>query len=67
MIKWEYRVEYLDYRSDEKTFKDLEERLNDLGEMGWELVNFPNGLLENKVDGYAIFKKEQGTIADLFL
>lgn len=74
MKRWEYRVEYLArYKKDQERFVDLEtenarslwqqeteERLNELGEDGWELIQLTEDFLENKyLDGYGVFKREK--------
>lgn len=68
MQKWEYRIGYLAHRGQtaghipgnpDKAYwvQDLEMDLNKFGADGWELVSFPDDILADRVDGYALFKR----------
>jgi len=70
MQQWEYCVEYLAHRGHDSGYdlgtkvfdkmlwqQDLEKTLNKFGSQGWELVSFPEGLLSDCVDGFAVFKR----------
>lgn len=69
MKKWEYRIGYLAHRGHDSGYvpgkgfdkqlweQDLEDTLNEFGSEGWELVLFPQDILYECVDGYALFKR----------
>lgn len=68
MQKWEYKLGYLSHRGRESGHipgnpdkeywvQDLEMDLNKFGADGWELVSFPDDILADRVDGYALFKR----------
>jgi hypothetical protein len=70
---WEYEFKYLCHRgSDEKvpgfetktyTHQDIESQLNDLARQGWELIYFPNELLQgDHVEGHGLFRREKGFV-----
>lgn len=46
-MKWEYKYIYIDSKiSNKKTANQINEELNNLGEDGWELVNFTTVLID---------------------
>lgn len=68
MEKWEYKVAYIAHRGGDEKKRvngeyvalwqiDIERELNKLGNDGWEVVNFPTELFDQRVDGYALFKR----------
>lgn len=67
MDKWEYRLGYIanlggkEMTSDDRYVWEviIEEQMNELGKEGWELVQFPAGVISGLcADGYAVFKRK---------
>ena len=57
-MKWEYKYIYIDSKiSNKKTANQINEELNNLGEDGWELVNFTTVLVDARY--VFIFKKSK--------
>lgn len=57
-MKWEYKYIYIDSKiSNKKTANQINEELNNLGEDGWELVNFTTVLVDARY--VFIFKRSK--------
>lgn len=57
-MKWEYKYIYIDSKiSNKKTANQINEELNNLGEDGWELVNFTTVLIDARY--VFIFKRSK--------
>lgn len=57
-MKWEYKYIYIDSKiSNKKTVNQINEELNNLGEDGWELVNFTTVLIDARY--VFIFKRSK--------